>query len=152
MYTLLEERREQDSQLSEDYDELFSKESQDFGPLSPGRSRNLDHILFQIFLTLLISIFAFALGTWLGSYKLSKPSGRAYLEHVQQYCKFFQASFLENLRLMFKAPILKDVDTSMKYVTFNGSLMKENVFRQEAGPEVDAAWESIGVNCKFNFD
>ena len=48
-----------------------------------------------------------------------------------------------------KAPILKDVDTSLHYVTFNGSLLKENVFRQDAGPEVDAAWESIGVNCEF---
>ena len=35
-------------------------------------------------------------------------------------------------------------------MTFNGSLLKENVFRQEAGPEVDAAWESLGVGCAYS--
>lgn len=35
---------------------------------------------------------------------------------------------------------------------FNGSLLKENIFRQGAGSEVDAAWESLGVNCEFNTD
>jgi hypothetical protein len=39
----------------------------------------------------------------------------------------------------------------MHTVRFNGSFMKENAFRQDAGPEVDAAWDSIGVNCKFPF-
>lgn len=32
---------------------------------------------------------------------------------------------------------------------FNGSLLKENIFRQAASPEVDAAWESLGVNCEY---
>lgn len=45
------------------------------------------------------------------------------------------------------APVLKEVDTSLHTVTFNGSLLKDNVFRLRAGPEVDAAWESLGVNC-----
>ena len=27
--------------------------------------------------------------------------------------------------------------------------MKENSFRKEAGPEVDAAWASLGVHCKI---
>jgi len=33
-------------------------------------------------------------------------------------------------------------------VHFNGSLLKENVFRQSAGPDVDAAWESLGVDYR----
>lgn len=41
------------------------------------------------------------------------------------------------------------MDTSLHTVVFNGSLLKENVFRQDAGPEVDAAWASLGVGCKF---
>lgn len=48
----------------------------------------------------------------------------------------------------FKAPILKEVDTSLHTVRFNGSFMKENEFRQGAGPEVDAAWNSLGVNYR----
>lgn len=30
--------------------------------------------------------------------------------------------------------------------------MKENAFRLPAGPEVDAAWETLGVNCKIFSD
>ncbi|KAJ6036234.1 hypothetical protein N7540_000513 [Penicillium herquei] len=46
------------------------------------------------------------------------------------------------------SPVLKE--TGFDYITqkFNGSLLKENVFRQDASPEVDAAWESLGVNYR----
>jgi hypothetical protein len=50
----------------------------------------------------------------------------------------------------WKAPIQKEVDNSYHMVRFNGSFLKENTFRQPAGPEVDAAWESLGINCKFS--
>ena len=43
---------------------------------------------------------------------------------------------------------MKDVDISYSDKLFNGSLMKENVFRQRAGPDVDVAWESLGVDCE----
>ena len=46
------------------------------------------------------------------------------------------------------APLLKDVDISYQETRFNGSFMKQNVFRQEAGPDVDAAWASLGVDCE----
>jgi hypothetical protein len=150
MYTPLEDRSEQSFQPSEHYDQLLSKESQDFDPSFRKSSKNRNQILLQIFLTLLLSILTFALGTWLGSYKPSNPSGRDYLEHVQQYCTFLH-TVGKYTKLICEAPILKDVDTSLHYVTFNGSLMKENAFRQDAGPEVDAAWESIGVNCELPF-
>ncbi|KAJ5281326.1 hypothetical protein N7478_006698 [Penicillium angulare] len=32
--------------------------------------------------------------------------------------------------------------------SFNGSLVKENIFRQDASPEVDAAWDSLGINYR----
>lgn len=32
---------------------------------------------------------------------------------------------------------------------FNGSFLHQNIYRQLASPETDAAWESLGVNCKF---
>lgn len=47
----------------------------------------------------------------------------------------------------FAAPVLRDVDISYDTVRFNGSLMKENIFRRPASPEVDAAWTSLGVDC-----
>lgn len=42
---------------------------------------------------------------------------------------------------------MKEVSIQYSIQEFNGSLLKENVFRQDAGPNVDAAWESLGVNC-----
>ncbi|CAG8886326.1 unnamed protein product [Penicillium egyptiacum] len=44
--------------------------------------------------------------------------------------------------------IMKEVGIQYSLHEFNGSLLKENVFRQDAGPEVDAAWESLGANYR----
>jgi len=47
------------------------------------------------------------------------------------------------------SPVTTDVEIEFSVRHFNGSLLKENVYRQAAGPEVDAAWAALGVNCKF---
>ncbi|KAK7545233.1 tat pathway signal sequence [Phyllosticta citricarpa] len=46
------------------------------------------------------------------------------------------------------SPIVDDVGVYFSNIRFNGSLMKENIFRQDASPEVDAAWESLGINYR----
>jgi hypothetical protein len=33
-------------------------------------------------------------------------------------------------------------------VQYDGRFTEENEFRKEASPEVDAAWESLGVGCE----
>jgi hypothetical protein len=43
------------------------------------------------------------------------------------------------------SPLLNKV--SYHEQRFNGSFLKENAFRQDAGPETDAAWASIGAEC-----
>ena len=52
------------------------------------------------------------------------------------------------LLIHLPAPVVKDVDIEYNVITFNGSLMNENIFRQDAAPEVDAAWQSLGVDCE----
>ena len=47
------------------------------------------------------------------------------------------------------SPVMREVPIQYSEQRFNGSLLKENIFRQEASPEVDAAWESLGVNCTY---
>lgn len=32
---------------------------------------------------------------------------------------------------------------------FDGAFIKENIYRQDASPEVDAAWEALGTDCEF---
>lgn len=34
---------------------------------------------------------------------------------------------------------------------FNGTFLKENIYRRPASIEVDAAWEALGVNCEKTF-
>ncbi|PTU18998.1 hypothetical protein P175DRAFT_0442924 [Aspergillus ochraceoroseus IBT 24754] len=46
------------------------------------------------------------------------------------------------------SPVLSQVPIKYHRQRFNGSLLKENVFRQDASPEVDAAWESLGANYR----
>ncbi|CAG7922007.1 unnamed protein product [Penicillium olsonii] len=42
----------------------------------------------------------------------------------------------------------REIGTKYNVKAFNGSLLKENTFRLNAGPEVDAAWESLGINYR----
>lgn len=54
--------------------------------------------------------------------------------------------------LTAEAPILRDVNIAYDAVRFNGSLLRENIYRKAAGPQVDAAWEALGVDCRHNLD
>jgi hypothetical protein len=53
-------------------------------------------------------------------------------------------------RVSQPSPVTHDLDIQYHVQHFNGSLLKENVYRQPASPEVDAAWEALGVNCKHS--
>jgi len=126
MYTPLEDKSDHESQSSsEDTEGLLTSQPQT--RFSSPNTRWKYILLALIPFTGLISL---GFGVWIGSSFIANAN-RICPEHIQKY-----------------SPILSEVDTSFHIVRFNGSLMKENVFRQKAGPEVDAAWESLGVNCK----
>lgn len=46
------------------------------------------------------------------------------------------------------SPLTRDLEITYHTQQFNGSFMEENVYRRKASPEVDEAWEALGVNCK----
>jgi hypothetical protein len=46
------------------------------------------------------------------------------------------------------SPVTRDVEITYHTELFNGSFMNENIYRQPGSPEVDAAWEALGVNCE----
>lgn len=46
------------------------------------------------------------------------------------------------------APLFSDLDIEYHAVRYNGSFLHENVYRQRAGPEVDAAWQALGVDYR----
>jgi hypothetical protein len=141
-----EDKSEQDSQSAEDYEALLPA-----GSRSPNRQHKegipkicLD--LFTITAGILVALSLVGLGVGIGY--LLYSSRAASLEQIQKWCKSSPSREERSETHFLIAPILKEVDNSYHTVRFNGSLLKENVFRQEAGPEVDAAWASIGVHCE----
>jgi hypothetical protein len=53
-----------------------------------------------------------------------------------------------NRTLIEIAPVVRDVQPNWHTQLFNGSFLHQNAFRQPAGPEVDAAWDALGVNYR----
>jgi hypothetical protein len=94
----------------------------------------------------LFSLSLLGLGVWIGSNFFNHSA--VCLEYIQQWCKCPSPN-QAGMSNITPAPILQEVDNSLHIVRFNGSFLKENVFRGEAGPEVDTAWESLGVNCRL---
>ncbi|KAL3423001.1 tat pathway signal sequence [Phlyctema vagabunda] len=129
MYNPLTDKSEtsdHDSQ-SEDCETLLSNGSESSYKPAP-RRRNLTWLYITLIPT--ISVCLVGLGAWIGVRWMVNENSLC-AAHNQEY-----------------SPILKEVDNSIQTVRFNGSLLKENVFRQDAGPEVDAAWNSLGVNYR----
>ncbi|KAK4187758.1 hypothetical protein QBC35DRAFT_515215 [Podospora australis] len=44
------------------------------------------------------------------------------------------------------SPVLKHVPITYSWRWFNGSFMEEDIYRQPGSPEVDAAWEDLGLD------
>ena len=144
-YTPLEGESDQESQSFEDYEALLSSNQSHKRKSSP----NPFIILLSVILVLVVTLCLVGLGVWIGRTRFANPNDICP-SHVQHYCKklYLLQSNMSLALILYIAPILKEVDTTLHAVQFNGSLLKENVFRQEAGPEVDAAWASLGVHYR----
>lgn len=59
---------------------------------------------------------------------------------------------IDNATLIAKtswpSPLTKDVNIAYNTVRFNGSLMQENIYRQPGSPEVDQAWQALGIDYR----
>ncbi|KAL5422531.1 hypothetical protein PMIN04_004672 [Paraphaeosphaeria minitans] len=73
------------------------------------------------------------LGAWIGN--ATRWDADAFsIRHTSQY-----------------SPIIEDITIQYTALPFNGSLLASNPFRLDAGPEVDAAWKSLGADCTAPF-
>ena len=89
------------------------------------------------------------LGLYIGSSGI-EITNKSTVERVSKYCEPTWSSNNWNLIVLiveYAAPLLQDVDITLRPTQFNGSLLKENIYRQNASAEVDAAWEELGVDC-----
>jgi hypothetical protein len=58
-------------------------------------------------------------------------------------------SWLLTVWCRLAAPLVRHVKPAWHSMRFNGSFLHENVYRQAAGDEVDAAWAALGVDCEL---
>jgi len=93
------------------------------------------------------------LGAYMG--RRSMNLDRQCASYTAEYCKLHP--YLWNFRsvcrqstvadFQHEAPVLKEVDIKYDTQQFNGSFMQEAIYRKVGSPEVDAAWEALGVDC-----
>jgi hypothetical protein len=43
---------------------------------------------------------------------------------------------------------MKDVSVKWSPQIFNGSFKEKTIYREDPSPEVDEAWEALGVDCE----
>ncbi|PQE13984.1 tat pathway signal sequence protein [Rutstroemia sp. NJR-2017a BBW] len=59
----------------------------------------------------------------------------------------YRTSSIANGRLQ-QAPVLKTTNLRYSTTAFNGSFMQETIYRRPGSPEVDLAWEALGIECR----
>ncbi|TGO13874.1 hypothetical protein BTUL_0062g00480 [Botrytis tulipae] len=87
----------------------------------------------QILLVFVFFIFFISIcliGFWVGG-RWGRSTERLCTGYISQY-----------------SPVLEDLSLSYATMSFNGSLPQCNQYRQDAGQEVDAAWNDLGINYR----
>lgn len=92
--------------------------------------------------------FSFWAGTYMSARQPSLDGVCA--KYTNHWCKRPRST---NLRYSNStkiiAPLVRDVAIRYEDKEFNGSFMNESIYRQAGSPEVDKAWEDLGVNCEY---
>jgi hypothetical protein len=123
-YTKLETESE-----TGDHEALLS--NQNPARFSKDNSSRLYSLLTNPLVTLILVCLSFAAGAFI------------------QSLPFFNKDILCAAHtVQYSPPLLADVDIKYAPIDYNGSFLKENIYRQDASPEVDAAWEALGVNYR----
>lgn len=136
----MKDRRRGDS-ANEDEEALLPDPEKNLQQKHAGRSRWPIVVSF-----VLNACFALMAGVFVGRYWFLDKNFEC-TAHVSQNSRYRSLRQVAPLMSM-TAPLLDQIDLSYQVVRFNGSFLRENVYRRQASPEVDAAWEALGVNCK----
>lgn len=108
----------------------------------------------QILLVLVFFIFFISIcliGFWVGG-RWGRSTERLCAGYISQYCKFAVLyDCLPKVAIAngaITAPVLEDLSLTYTTMSFNGSLPQSNEYRQDAGQEVDAVWNDLGINYR----
>lgn len=141
-------RSESDKDIDANYGLLNNEEAQNWSHDEKPRTRSHGQWL-KALLYIATVIVSCLVGLFIG--RQVQDLDRACARHVSHYCTSHIFRIAENSIINKTAPVTSDVDITFQPQRFNGSLLKENIYRQDASPEVDAAWEALGVNCKMDY-
>jgi hypothetical protein len=116
---------------------------------SSSRKRNAGQSKCTLAIWLLLcTVIGLIVGLLVG-YGLLRPSYNQCVSMTTQTSMFKKPS-VQGTRLTPSAPLLSSgVEIDYKTIPFNGSFMQKTIYREDASPEVDAAWEALGVNCEY---
>lgn len=124
----------------EDAEALLSGSEKDWEKQRVGRPEWLTAVSFILSVS-----FALTGGIILGRYMFFNKNS-VCTAHVSQNSTF-PVWKRQTVLMETTAPLLNQIDLSYNIIRFNGSFLKENIYRHPGSPEVDAAWEALGVNC-----
>lgn len=143
MFNFIKTRRHVvDEKENEDYEALLS-ESEDATQLPKRRRNGTTNVVCLVLSHLLIA----AAGLLLGRTLLFSPDNFC-ASHVTHYCMLTLSMRLDACTDWLLAPILKDVGVKWSMQNFNGSFKQRTIYREDPSPEVDQAWEALGIDCK----
>lgn len=108
---------------------------------TPSQRRSWIATSIMIFCTAVLSAL---FGAWAGRNGLDADAFS--IQHISEYCMLSHRNVVSVGTNNAPAPIVSGADMTFERVRFNGSFLKLNAFRQDAGPEVDAAWKSLGAD------
>ncbi|ORY71450.1 tat pathway signal sequence [Pseudomassariella vexata] len=126
------EKDEQSQPLAEHVDG-FDDDCNTLASTSNSRQHNISHILSTSILFVIYVTISGFFGAYIGR------RGGFVNSSLDSQCAAFSSSM---------SPVLTDVDIHYAMTPFNGSFMQETIHRRPHSPEVDAAWEALGVDYR----
>ncbi|KAH8650043.1 hypothetical protein BX600DRAFT_517261 [Xylariales sp. PMI_506] len=123
------EKHEQQRPLVEAFDDDGDSDCESLRPTPITRHRDWIPKSLQYLLTALSIIASGLLGAYIARGDVS----------IDSQCAAYTTQY---------SPVLKDVNVQYSMTSFNGSFMKETIYRLPGSPEVDAAWEALGVDYR----
>ncbi|KAL6910076.1 hypothetical protein GGI43DRAFT_378076 [Trichoderma evansii] len=121
--------------LSSISDESDEEDSLPHHSTSEARNKKSDvrKLFIKSICVFFVLVVACGLSFWAGTHVPTRQTSidGACAEHTNQW-----------------SPLVRDVAIQYKSIEFNGSFMNENIYRQVGSPEVDKAWEDLGVDYR----
>ncbi|KAF2676276.1 hypothetical protein K458DRAFT_322434 [Lentithecium fluviatile CBS 122367] len=121
---------------AEDSETLLPTSSSVSGPASRPKQSRRSRDLEIVVRTLLVSTAVYVTASIWIAFSIR---GESFVEDPDMFCMNHISQY---------SPIVNEVKPGWHTVQFNGTFLHENIYRQDVGPDVDAAWEALGTEYR----